>query len=621
MSKRLWWVVLLGMGCAGSSPTPDAESRAPGIADGGPAEPDAPVVDAALNGLDAAALDAAGSEASAPDPRDSGQDSDTGISVEVHAALPPARAVQRDVFATALVCSECHSASDFSSANRDEQNRPVGLYELWSASAMGNAARDPLFRAALANEIARAPAAGATISSVCLSCHAPMARVTQKRVDGGPTTLGDVYAASDQGELARDGVSCTLCHQVQASNLGQEASYSAGYLVGATREIFGPYAAPFAMPMRARVGFTPVQGLHVQESSLCGSCHTLVTESFTAGGVATGHRMGEQLTYLEWRHSAFSTEGGGSTPASCQSCHMPDVQGDGMPLATRLAHRPDGADFPPIGARGPFSRHSFVGANTLLPRLLKQGRALLNPAASDLALEAAEQRARDLLRQRTATLTVVDPQRAERSLSFRVHVENRVGHKLPSGYPSRRLFLQVRVLDAKGRSLFELGAVDRAGRLVAADGTPLPAELHGGPAHPHRTRITSDEQAIVWESVMSDGHGAPSYELLAAEGFIKDNRLLPRGHADATTGPLSTAPVGVDDTDFVAGSDDVAFTLSSLSEAPARIEVRLLYQTLSPRYQDELLTRDTAEAVALRGMLDETGLAPELIAEATVSVP
>jgi hypothetical protein len=167
--------------------------------------------------------------------------------------------------------------------------------------------------------------------------------------------------------------------------------------------------------------------------------------------------------------------------------------------------------------------------------------------------------------------------------------------------------------------------------------SPVPdAESHGsgiadgGSAEPDapifdaaldRTRVTSDGQAVVWESVMNDGHGKPSYELLAAEGFIKDNRLLPRGHADATTGPLSTAPVGVDDADFVAGSDDVAFALSSLNEAPVRIEVRLLYQTLSPRYQDELLARDTAEAVALRGMLDATRLAPELVAETTVSVP
>lgn len=550
-------------------------------------------------------------------PLDAGVSADGGLLP--HAPLPAAASVQHERFATGLVCGQCHSVATGSQANRDEQGTPIGLYELWSASPMANAARDPLFRAAVAGEIARAPDAGTAIAGVCLNCHSGMGTHALTAA-GGTVTLGLVYAATNEGTLARDGVSCALCHQMEGANFRQDSSFSGNYQLNTSRFIYGPYAAPFTMPMVNDVQYTPREGAHLGESAMCGTCHALVTEAVTPEGAGTGHRMGEQLTYLEWRRSAFSTEGGGTTPTSCQSCHMPDRQADGGVLMTRLAHKPNGTDFNPIGPRGPYSRHTFAGANTLLPRLLRQGRALLNPPASDAALTASEQVARDALRTQSARLTVQDAQQAGAALAFSVKVENLVGHKFPSGYPSRRAFLHVRVLDAAGAVLFETGATDAEGRLLGPDGQPLGPERRGGGFHPHRDQVTSSAEAVVWESVMDDGHGAPSYALLGAEGYVKDNRLLPLGHQDTTTGPMSTAPVGVTDADFVGGADVVHFALAS-APAAARIEARLRYQTMSPRYLDELLVRSTPEAEALRGMLQPGTLAPELVDEATVTLP
>jgi Cytochrome c554 and c-prime len=548
---------------------------------------------------------------------DAGTSPDGGALPAAHPPLPPGTLLRGTDFATGVVCSECHSATG--TTNVDEQGRPVGLYEQWAATPMANATRDPLFRAALANEIARAPAAADAIASICLTCHAGMGRHSQLRA-GTPTTFALAYAATAEGALARDGVSCTLCHQIQPTNFGADSSFSGGYLLGAARQLAGPYAGPFAMPMQNRTGFTPVEGRHVQDSALCGTCHTLVTEALTPAGAGTGHHMGEQLTYLEWRRSAFTTEGGGSSPQSCQSCHMPDTRDDGQPLFTRLAHRPDGADFGQVSPRGPFSRHTFAGADTLLPRLLRDGRALLNPVASDAALADAEQRARDTLRTRAARLSLLDAGHAAGALGFTVRVENLTGHKFPSGYPSRRAFLHLRVLDGAGGLLFESGAVDAAGRIVGPDGQPLGAELPGGPHHPHRARVGSAVEVVVYESVLDDGAGRPSFELLAAHGYLKDDRLLPRGHQDATVGPQSTAPVGVSDVDFRPGFDDVRFELP-LAGAPARVEVRLRYQTFSPRYLEQLLERPTPEATALREMLQPGVLAPELVDEAVFTLP
>lgn len=563
----------------------------------------------------------AGQPPDAGAPFDAGVLDDGGVPPAAHAPLPAdLTPLRHHVFATGRVCGECHSTAPGSTANRDELGRGVGLFEQWSASTMANAARDPLFRAVLAGELARAPAAGDAIAGVCLTCHSGMGRHAQLHA-GATTRLGLVYAATNEGQLARDGVSCTLCHQVQPANLGQDSSFSGGYQFGSAKQEFGPYAAPFATPMVNRSGFTPVEGAHVQSPALCGTCHALVTEALTPAGAGTGHLMGEQLTYLEWRRSAFTTEGGGTSPTSCQTCHMPDTQADGVtPLVTRLAHTPNGTDWQQVQPRGPFSRHTFVGANTLLPKLLRSGRALLNPPAGDAALVEAEQRARELLATKSARVTVSGLAWSAGTLRFDVALENLAGHKFPSGYPSRRAFLHVRALDAAGATLAEVGRTDGDGRLLGSDGLPLGPELRGGASHPHRARVTSASEVPVYESVMSDGHGGASFELLGAEGFLKDNRLLPMGHQDTTTGPLSTAPVGVTDAAFVAGGATVRFELP-LATTPARLEVRLEYQTFGPRYLDEVLARPSPEVTALRSMLTPGVLAPELVDRVELPVP
>ncbi len=533
--------------------------------------------------------------------------------------LPPTTGLAHDLFVTSPRCGQCHDSSAGASANLDEKGRSVGLFSLWGASAMGNSARDPLFRTALANEIARAPAAAGAIASVCLTCHSPMGRHAQIRA-GHATSMNLVYAAGPESDLARDGISCAACHQIAPTGLGQEASFSGGYQLGTQREIYGPYAAPFANPMKNMVGYTPMQGSHIQDSALCGSCHALVTEALTPEGKGTGHKMGEQLTYLEWRRSAFTTEGGGTSPRSCQDCHMPDTQDDGQPLSTRLARRPNGTDFPPLQPRGPFSRHTFVGANTLLPKLLRQGRAQLNPQASDAALSQAEQLARDNLGKNAASLQVLAVSAAAGKVDFRVRVVNLAGHKFPSGYPSRRAFLHLELIDAAGAVLWQSGQVDAQGRLMGANGQPLPAELLGGPYHPHRQQILAADEVLVYESVMDDGHGLPSFDLLGAEGFLKDNRLLPIGHHDETTGPLSTAPIGVSDSDFAPGVDEVAVHVV-VSGKPAQIRATLRYQTFGPRYLAEMARRPTAEAAALQAIVKTGNLSPEQVAQVVVAVP
>src|SRR5258705_7314167 len=69
-------------------------------------------------------------------------------------------------------------------------------------------------------------------------------------------------------------------------------------------------------------GFRPTEGAHIRDSALCGTCHTLKTKALGPGGKEMGS-LPEQMPYPEWLHSDYPNR------SSCQSCHMPEIPGEG----------------------------------------------------------------------------------------------------------------------------------------------------------------------------------------------------------------------------------------------------------------------------------------------------
>src|SRR2546429_8834078 len=66
-------------------------------------------------------------------------------------------------------------------------------------------------------------------------------------------------------------------------------------------------------------GFHPTEAAeHIRDSALCGTCHTLITETLGSGGKVVGS-FPEQMPYLEWVHRDYPHK------STCQSCHMPEV--------------------------------------------------------------------------------------------------------------------------------------------------------------------------------------------------------------------------------------------------------------------------------------------------------
>ena len=141
-------------------------------------------------------------------------------------------------FSGSGICAVCHSGLT------DEAGNDVSNDAHWRSTMMANAAKDPLWQAKISAEVDRNPQVKSIIEDKCSRCHMGMARY-QAITDGTPVEVlgpGFLDPTHYLHESAMDGVSCTLCHQIQPDNLGATESFSAGFEIDDSRVIFGPYA-------------------------------------------------------------------------------------------------------------------------------------------------------------------------------------------------------------------------------------------------------------------------------------------------------------------------------------------------------------------------------------------
>lgn len=520
--------------------------------------------------------------------------------------LPMHEAAEHDRFQTRDSCTSCHSSDG--TALTDEDGRDVSMSTLWRASMMSFAGRDPYFLAAFSHELEEHPAAAEVIEATCTRCHAPAGH-EGLRPSGAHISFEDLTTGTDPVDhVARDGVTCTACHQIDPANLGTPESFSGGWLIDDSRRIYGPHNDPFQTNMINATGYTPVYSMHMRDSAQCATCHTLFTQALDESGAVVGPTFPEQTPFLEWRNSDYRIDGDelGPRAASCQSCHVPTVDEDGDPIRAPISTRPGW-----LGSRSPIGRHVFVGANAYMLDVIADQRAWIGTPVSEAEIrERADLTERNL---RTAAALEVETHREDGALVIDVEVENLTGHKLPTAYPSRRAWLQVEVLDAGGAVLWASGRTDASGALVDQAGRRLD---WADALLPHLDEITREDQVQVYESVMGDASGAPTSVLLAATQYVKDDRLLPHGWEADDEDAEWTAPVGVEgDDDFVAGSDEVTYRLPALAGA-ARVRVRFLYQSVPPAAVEGLRDHPTPATARFVDMTTTRPPAPELLAEA-----
>lgn len=468
-------------------------------------------------------------------------------------------------------CMVCHN----NLITRSGENVSIGAD--WRASMMANSARDPYWMAAVRREVMDHPATAATIEDECTVCHMPMTTFPARAAGGKGRLFDQLLPTALNVGLAEDGVSCTVCHQIQPTKFGDPSSFNGGYVIDVAapgvRKVFGPFAidAGRTRVMQSSSGFQPNESAHVQQSELCATCHTLFTHSLAKG--ATDVRLPEQTPYLEWQQSAYRDT------QSCQSCHMPVVQEE--IALSRVLGQP----------RAGVSRHTFLGGNFFMMRMLNRYRDDLGVRATPAEMASAVARTVAHLQNDTATIAVT-AERVDGRLVADVIVDNLAGHKFPTAYPSRRAWIQLTAKDAQGRVVFESGAWTPDGRITGnvndTDGTQF---------EPHYRQIDQPDQVQIYESVMADPSGRVTTGLLSGARYLKDNRLLPRGLDKArATADVAVHGGALTDADFAAGRDRVRYVINAApTTGDVTVTATLWFQPIGFRWADNLGTYDAPE--------------------------
>ncbi len=502
-------------------------------------------------------------------------------------------------------CVSCHASNSVSSTAPGR----------WQGSLHANAARDPIFLAAVS--IAEQDVEG--VGETCFKCHAPGAWID-----------GRVQGASDGSGLFfndfSNGISCNFCHRAvnpvyvpgespedDQAILFDLANHPSGNLVPAVpgdpsddrfigNTQFVIDTLDFRRGPRDYTDGQP-QPLHGWRESpfhrtatMCGTCHDVSNSvyslqpdgSYKPNLFGEPHPTGskydmfpEQRTFGEWANSAYAqgagidTGGrfGGNMPvvSSCQDCHMPDTNGRGC-------------NFPNYEFRNDLAYHSWAGANLFaLDMMLEMysdgpvtisgpnGQILtipeLTPEYQDFMVlargdnEVMLENASDLELQQVGSKLVT-------------RVINECGHKLMTGYPEgRRIWINVKFRDAQGEVIAEHGAYDFDTAELTED-----------------TKVYEVKHGI--DNYMSGVTGLPagkSFHLALNNEIIFDNRIPARGFTNEAYASVGSPVVGYE---YADGQhwDDSPFCIPT---GAAEAEVTVYYQTASKDYMEFLRDANT----------------------------
>lgn len=537
----------------------------------------------------------------------------------------------------------------------------VSPYGEWRWSPMGLAGRDPVFFAQLESEFAyfntlpspRREQLTTMVRNACLTCHGAMGK-RQLDTDKGGT--GDFQLSYLQitdrsnpnfkyGALARDGISCQICHRnAPDQNYSLEYflknSITGHFQVSKPDELYGPFKDDEISPytMQTGTGVKPEFNSYIKTSRMCGSCHTIdlpVVDSKVPGEMKI-----EQATYLEWLNSQYQNEFGkpGAGSKSCQECHMPgDYHSEKKninvsPIQQRIAIIED-ETYPEAEHRVPtdkitvrvrkegFRRHELLGLNVFLLQMFDQFNDVLGVRKDDYmtgsstdlqdAIDNYVEQAQNESAKVAAKATVV----GARQIQANVAVTNLAGHRFPSGVSFRRLFIELLVTDENQKTVWASGRTNELGVIIDGNGKPLPSEFFAEykdaqgktrqSYQPHYQVITAQNQVQIYEELNQDADGKFTTNFTRRDVQLKDNRLLPIGWTQKGPDPSlngrylhATFPEGnaVNDPDYKdgkAGTDNITYRITlpaGVDPRKCRVQATLYYQTIPPYYLSQRFT-------------------------------
>jgi hypothetical protein len=232
-------------------------------------------------------------------------------------------------------------------------------------------------------------------------------------------------------------------------------------------------------------------------------------------------------------------------------------------------------------------------------------------------LDATLQRVLDQLQKRSVMLDLADAEVAKDALSLVVRLENLAGHKFPAGFPSRRVWIHLKVTDSSGAVVFESGQPRADGTIVGCD-----ADDSAAAYEEHYGSISSSDQVQIYETIMHDSHQQVTYTLLMAAGYLKDNRLLPRGFDKETAGDdFAVQGLAGVDKDFLGGADEVTYQISTKGHSgPFKVSVQVLYQTIAYGFVRDMQGYDTPLVKEFLGYYGEADKTPIIVASVEQTV-
>jgi hypothetical protein len=350
------------------------------------------------------------------------------------------------------------------------------------------------------------PITGSGGASWCVNCHAPGENLAAA-MPAWDARSPDARTRRPLRDLlparTMEGISCAACHQMTSPvRPGAEASGqyegNPSWISADTgarflqrpedeRGVFGIANSGYLMDPGALVStgelvaggahrrLTPSANAYQTSSEFCGACHDV--RLFGSDAISGEHFKRLRNAYSEWVAWADGERRDGRVPASCQDCHMSLYPGicepspgapakAGCPPGTVFAARAPGSYPTGHSAAGSpaarISTHYFSGVDVPL------ARAFDPVAVDDTTLDVAgipvgARQRRDLLLASTFRFAIDTPRQAGDRLEIPIVVENiGAGHRVPAGFSQEReIWVHLRVTDARGRLVYEVGRVDR----------------------------------------------------------------------------------------------------------------------------------------------------------------
>ncbi|MCE3002476.1 MAG: hypothetical protein LW860_07210 [Xanthomonadaceae bacterium] len=532
-------------------------------------------------------------------------------------------------------CLNCHGGFNAT-------ERRYMPWNTWAGTMKANAARDPLFWAAL--DVANRDAPG--VGDFCLRCHTPSAwyggrvakAATGAPIDGadGCKMQGD---ADDQDELGNDfdGIGCHFCHRLRETGPnGEVARKHNGNLWvddqncdndgDGQPDSFGPCRiGPYKYP-EPGIDAAPHPAAFstwVKRSEMCAACHDISTPVTSVGPLKTlilPDGTDSQLpfpierTYSEWRASAFADrifadgmaldEPRGDTARwgeTCQACHMPQTP---EPQARSCQQNMAGSRAGNLGI------HEFAGANAWMPGVISGlYGANLGSGRQQAFAQAAAAATAMLQRSASLDLSLSPLAAAPGSLRASVRLTNLAGHKIPSGYSEgRRMWLELEARDAAGNVFWRSNPYDAATGNLTIDRDDAVYEVKQG---------TWNASATPPACETNDAQGRPAFHFVLNNCIAKDNRVPPRGFAGGNDLELRPIPVGryppaAPGASALANWDDRTWDIAvpAGTSLPVTVQVRLRHQVATREYVEFLRNQAVERAVPSENMMCADDRAP-----------